>query len=445
MFELNLAEDYSSYLTAIGDTFLDFFQKRSQTLPLHIQIVCGLLSDQQLEDILKKKPYLANVHDDNGRVPLMVNCQSVYETLLKYGADPNACDFDGNTVLIYQRKHPEIIKNLVKAGADINATNNDSDTLMMISLLEGLPIQPLLELGATLPLPSDIPSGKADSIFQKCLLQDPLEVIAKIFDLCSPSEEAYLEAKIRLGCLDQKKYEWLKSKGHLYSRQKIKSFRDEKGIYYQTMMSCVRNRDFQKGKRILANIEECVEDRFSIMNCFHGDKTILNGVQDPDVLEFLLDIGADPNQGKDWKDNTEEETLLYKAICRHDHRVVKLLLDHGADPNTGTTYMDSDDTCIARAIMDNDLVILQMLINAENVDMDFAIRCNRTPILMAIHENNLPALKMVIDGGANPCLADKYGRVPEDYLSSSTSPEICRYFRSVVKKSKAKNNRKHKE
>jgi hypothetical protein len=86
--EINLAKDYTEHLWDIGKTFLQSFRKRSQTLPLHIQIVCGI---DGWDIILKSKPYLANAHDDYGRVPLMVYYHTfIYEKLLKYGADPNA-------------------------------------------------------------------------------------------------------------------------------------------------------------------------------------------------------------------------------------------------------------------------------------------------------------------------------------------------------------------
>lgn len=437
MVEINLAQDYAMSLKEIGERYLHFFKKRSHTLPLHIQIACGLLSFPQLEDILRKKPYLANVRDDCGRVPLMVDYHSVYSILLKYGADPNAKDDYGNTVLMYHRKHREAIEELVKAGADINATNNAGVSMTMMTLLGDGLVKPLLDLGATLP--REVPRDKADFAFLCRLLQEPLDVLEKIFDLCSPSEEAYLHAKIRLGSLDQQKYEWLKSKGHLYSGKKVKAFdKHEEERFLWVLGSRARSNDFHEVEQLISNMDECFEDRSSFINCIRKSKTILNGVHNPDSLEFLLKAGADPNLGKKWRDDTDEGTLLYRAVCDHDCRAVKLLLDHGADPNTGTTYMDSDDTCVVRAISDNELEILRMLIDAK-ANMDFAIRCDRTPVITAIRCDNLPALKMVIDAGATPCLADQFGRVPEDYLSDRNSPVLSKYFKSVLCQGSQKN------
>ena len=78
-----------------------------------------------------------------------------------------------------------------------------------------------------------------------------------------------------------------------------------------------------------------------------------------------------------------------------------------------------------------------MLIDAK-ADLNFAIRCNRTQILTAIREDNLPALKMVIEGGADPNLADPYGRIPIGWLDRKrNSPELCAYFEAIVNKSDA--------
>ena len=69
---------------------------------------------------------------------MMLDYHSVYRVLLRCGADPNARDDRGNTVLMYHRKSPEAIKNLVEAGADINAANDAGETLMSMTLQEQL-------------------------------------------------------------------------------------------------------------------------------------------------------------------------------------------------------------------------------------------------------------------------------------------------------------------
>ena len=183
----NLSEEYSAYLHEIGDRFELTFKKRRHTLPLHIQIVCGMLDWPDFEKLLIKKPHLANVTDDAGRVPLMVYWHSgLYDMLLRHGANPNACDIRGNTVLMYQRKNPGLIKTLVKAGADINAKNKEGKALITMALEEGLPIQPLLDVGAEW---QPIPRDKKNEIFLNCLPVESIDVLSRIVSEYMPSEE----------------------------------------------------------------------------------------------------------------------------------------------------------------------------------------------------------------------------------------------------------------
>lgn len=184
-------------------------------------------------------------------------------------------------------------------------------------------------------------------------------------------------------------------------------------------------------------MDECLKSRASIRACIRRDKTILAGVSNLTILKFLLRAGADPNLGRDWKENTDSSTPLFDAVCRRDRKAIELLLAHGADPNTGTTYQDEDVTCIGRAIKDNELEILRLLVKA-GADPDFALRCTGTPVITAIRNDNLAALKMLVRSGADPCLADPFGRVPLDYLNESNSPEMCRYFRATVARRKRK-------
>lgn len=432
--EITLAKDYTEHLWDIGNPFLQSFKKRSQTLPLHIQIVCGI---DGWETILKSKPYLANAHDDYGRVPLMVYYHTfIYEKLLKYGADPNAKDFKGNTVLMYHRNNPELVEELVRAGADINATNNAGDSLVAMALKEGLPIYPFVKLGATLP---SIARDEIDRFFLGCLQREPVDVLSRLFSDSLPSENTFLHAKIWSGCLDQDKFEWVKSLGKHYSKQRKAEFSvDEQELFTKALNSRVCGGDFKHFDELITNMDECLSNRNSIHACIRKDKDIVYSVHNPAILEFLLKAGADPNAGRVWKEETDWIPPLYTAVRTHDRDLVRLLLAYGADPNTGTTYMDTDDTCVARAVRDNELEILRLLIKAK-ADLNFAIRCNRTPIRTAISVDNLPALKMLIKGGADPCLPDPFGVPPIKFLKEeNNSPELCKYFKGVVARYKKK-------
>lgn len=419
--KINLAEDYTEHLWDIGEPFLHSFSKRNQTLPIHVQIVCGISS---VWDLLKKKPYLAGVHDDFGRVPLMVNWHDIaYKRLLRCGADPNAKDINGNTVLIYHRNNLGIIETFVKAGADINATNNAGESLISMAMEEGLPVYPLVRLGATLPT---IPRDKKNLFFLNCLHKEPVDILSKAFADFPPSEDTYLSAKIWAACFDNEKYEWLKALENNYSNHtKSRLSKEEEKNFLDALKSRICEETPARFEKLIADMTDCLTRRTSILSCIRNEKTILDGVRNYTILEFLIRAGADPNLGKDWKDNINEVTPLYRAVSNRDNKAVKLLLRHGADPNTGMGL----ETCVACAIRNNDLDILRLLMDA-NADLNFAPRETGIPVVVAIKSNNLPALKMLVDGGATLYPLN----VSTSFLYHHFSPEICEYYNSMVGK-----------
>ena len=94
-----------------------------------------------------------NVRDkDWGWTPLMyalhANNISIFELLLKAGADPNIQSNNGNTSLhwaiLFNYKSPEIIKELLDAGADPMIRNSESET--PIHLAEQSKITELIEI-----------------------------------------------------------------------------------------------------------------------------------------------------------------------------------------------------------------------------------------------------------------------------------------------------------
>lgn len=388
------AEEYTECLQEIGEQFLRYFHKRRNSLPLHIQIVCGMLSLQDLKKMLAAKPYLVNVRDDFGRTPIMVYWHSIlYRFLLEHGANPNQCDNDGNTVLMYHRQNVEMIELLLSYGADINAKNNEGVSLLAMAQLEGLPIQPLLDAGA---IWQPVTRDKKNEVFLNCLPNESLEILSRIISDNVISEETYHFARVWSGCHCQQKFEWLGQLENRFTYPKEEDFTEEEAKIFEREFQ-LRKCDVESEgfKVLLNNMKECLWEPSALNKYLVRDPAVLLGVSNVEILEILLKAGADPNLGVEWKNNTDAGSILYSAVVSRNSKAVRLLLDAGANPTSGTSYKDCDDTNVACAIRNNDLDILKMLIDAK-ADLDFAIRCNRTPIITAIKRNNLPALKMLM-------------------------------------------------
>ena len=110
----------------------------------------------EVVSILLKAGADFNAKDEDGRTVLMwatENTAEVVSILLKAGADINERDNYGTTVLIQAAQNfenPDVITVLVKAGADVNARDKEGETALIRAAQLGTPdgISALLDAGA---------------------------------------------------------------------------------------------------------------------------------------------------------------------------------------------------------------------------------------------------------------------------------------------------------
>jgi uncharacterized protein len=107
---------------------------------------------EEVVKLLLENHALVDARDSDGATPLMY-APSVYiaELLLHAGADINAVDMSGDSVLHYELWHPNVIQSLLKAGANINAIDHKGRTVLSHAI-EQHPnlVQFLLENGANI-------------------------------------------------------------------------------------------------------------------------------------------------------------------------------------------------------------------------------------------------------------------------------------------------------
>jgi ankyrin repeat protein len=89
----------------------------------------------KVKQLIAKNPNLVNAKlNKDGDTALSIACDkdnlNIVNVLIKAGADVNATDNDGETVLM-RVSNVKIVNALIKAGADVNATDNDGNTAVI--------------------------------------------------------------------------------------------------------------------------------------------------------------------------------------------------------------------------------------------------------------------------------------------------------------------------
>lgn len=133
-----------------------------------------------------------------------------------------------------------------------------------------------------------------------------------------------------------------------------------------------------------------------------------------EAVAKLLEMGADPNLGREKPLLQAREKPLLQAVLKGDHKVCELLLNEGADPN------DLNGRPLLRAVLKRDHKICELLLNkgakvntlvADHIDAfnEFSYRqafhgrfCRSyTPLLVAILNDDVVLVRKLIERGAN--------------------------------------------
>ena len=235
--------------------------------------------DLETADLLLRAGAKVNAANDLGATPLWAACQNGSEAmvrrLLAAGADPNAALLLGETPLMVAARsgNPVVVELLAAKRANVNARAARGQTALMWAVAQKHPqaVTALLAHGADINARSDTWG----------------EVMAVV------------------------------PHGYLDYNRSIPHGNDT------ALMFAARVGDLDSAKLLLAagaNVND--EDAWgvsAVVLAAHSGFT--------DLVEFLLEKGADANSGK------AGFTALQEAIMRRDEKLVKVVLDHGADAN----------------------------------------------------------------------------------------------------------------
>lgn len=244
-----------------------------------------------------------NAANDLGATPLWAASRNASAAmagiLLEAGADPNAPLLLGETPLITASRsgNPEVVRMLLAEGAEVNARGARGQTALMFAAAQRHPevVSLLLRHGADV--------GARSHVWNQVLAQPPHSHPESMKEFAMGGNTALMFA-VFAGDLASAKL--LVAGGADVNATSAWGF---------TPLTVAVYSDFGTGFRL-----------------YDGDLVPLDGErgvpgQFAELVEFLVEAGADPNAG------AERFTALHAAVLRENEKTVELLLAHGADPN----------------------------------------------------------------------------------------------------------------
>jgi len=124
-------------------------------------------------------------------------------------------------------------------------------------------------------------------------------------------------------------------------------------------------------------------------------------------FRFLLESGADPNRAIDRGRGKGSVSVMQLVAVMDEPVYLEIALENGGSPNSPDAY--GDRTILFESIMRAKPTNVRVLVNAGS-EIDWKDSSGKTPLLIAASVNNYQLVHLLLDLGADPKIADKYGQ-----------------------------------
>ncbi len=141
-----------------------------------------------------------------------------------------------------------------------------------------------------------------------------------------------------------------------------------------------------------------------------------------DTVKVLLGYGADPNLA-----DVHGSTALYEAVKNGHEGTADLLCAHGAELCMADSLAAS---VLCQAVYDGDIIVLTRLLRA-NIQVNASDYDMRTAAHIAAAEGNLPALRVLVEHGADLARRDRWGSSVLDEARRVKAAHILDYIENV--------------
>jgi len=297
----------------------------------------------------------------------------IYRLLIEQGANINAKDPDGRTLLILaiNDQNLEICQLLINHGADVNAKDNRGRTALMgAASLGNLKIcQLLIDHEADV----NAKDNKGWTALMAAADRDHLKICQLLIN-----HGADINVKNNNGWTP---YDYANKEIKRLLTNSNKSLKkDELVIQY------AKEANYYQLKQLM-EITANTRDEYGSTVLMHA--TICRNL---DICKLLIDYGANVNA----RDNYGSTALMHATLCGFIE-ICKLLINHGADVNA-KAYRER--TALMWAAYNGNLEICKLLIN-HGADVNAENNYGETALKIAVSRKNKEIMDLLLSKGAN--------------------------------------------
>ena len=288
----------------------------------------------------------------------------------------NQRDEDGNTPLMFSIIHHKdelLISKLLSYTTDINAKNNNGDHCLMLGIENGNKnlIDLILQSNVNVnnqnnqnnsPIFSAIAKGRYDII--SSLMNKNINLNIRNKDGRIPIEEALASENVNL----------IKTLIEYGASTLVKDINDEY-ILFQLMSH-------------------------------------------PDLLKDIIEIESRSPNKKDLilTLRNKEGNTLFMEFCRHGYvKLAKFMMKHKADLNC----VNRGENALTLAIREGQLEIVKLLLTCRNIDIHHVTSDNKTPLRIAIENENILIIKTLINYGGPLLLRNENENLLKNAINTS--------------------------
>ena len=416
-------------------------------------------NQEVLEFLLKLNEISVNATDNLNRTPLMDACHDGgrldnVKMLIQNGADIQARDCDGSTVLHFVSRHSnqEVVEFLLKLNEiSVNATDNYNQTPVVCACFDGGRldnIKMLIQNGA------DIQASSSDGstvlhFASRYSNQEVVEFLLKLNEISVNATDNLNQTPLMKACYDGGRLDNIKMLIQNDADIQASSSNGSTLLHFASQFSTQKVLEFLlKLNEIAVNATENLNRTPLMYACFYSGRldnikmlmqngadiqardcdgsTVLHFASrnsNQEVVEFLLKLNEISVNATD---NLNQTPVLFACFDGGRLDNMKMLIQNGADIQASSS---NGSTVLHFASRYSNHEVLEFLLKLNEISANATDNLNRTPLMNACFDGGrLDNIKMLLQNGADIQARDCDGSTVLHFASRNSNQEVVEFL-----------------